>query len=158
MPVTMNREAEEVSLINREKSRIRVERSSMTAEADVEEMQTLCGELAERLAPSGSVKARVNALMGKLKLGENRVVEFLRGKARRVDSWEKDNARRVLEELREAELRRTTEQRLSWLRSTVEHLRQTDEEFHRFDVDGLERAVARLGAQDRPVGDTETTD
>lgn len=129
----------------------------MSAEADVDEMKTLVGELAERLVPAGSVKARVNALMGKLKLGENRVVEFLRGKARRVDSWEKDNARRVLEELREAELRRTTEQRLQWLRSTVEHLRQTDEEFHGFDIDGLERAAARVGALSGPVGDTKTT-
>ncbi len=130
----------------------------MSSADDVVEMKTLCGELAERLAPAGSVKARVNALMGKLKLGENRVVEFLRGKARRVDSWEKDNARRVLEDLREAELRRTTEQRLQWLRTTVEHLRATDEEFHGFDIDGLERAAARVGAFSGPVGDTETTD
>jgi hypothetical protein len=158
MPATMNREAEEVSLINREKSPSCVERSSMSAEADVDEMKTLCGELAERLVPTGSVKARVNALMGKLRLGENRVLEFLRGKARRVDSWEKDNARRVLEELREAELRRTTEQRLQWLRTTVEHLRATDEEFHGFDIDGLERAAARVGALSGPVGNPETTD
>lgn len=158
MPVTKHGKDEEVSLINGAKSPNTQEPSPMSADADVAEMKDLCGELAERLAPTGTVKARVNALMGKLKFGENRVVEFLRGKARRVDSWEKDNARRVLEELREAELRRTTEQRLQWLRSTVEHLRQTDEEFHGFDIDGLERAAARVGALSGAVGSTSTTE
>jgi hypothetical protein len=158
MPVTMNREAEEVSLINREKSRQCVERSSMTAEADVNEMQTLCGELAERLAPSGSVKARVNALMGKLKLGENRVVEFLRGKARRVDSWEKDHARRVLEDLRRAERQQRELEHLTWLEAEIGRHRASGSAFRGAHVDGLEHFLRLARGADSAVEVVEGED
>jgi hypothetical protein len=130
----------------------------MSPETDVAEMEIICGDLADRLAVGTGAKARIKAVADALGIGWNRSLELLRGKARRVDGYEKDHARRKLEELKEAELRRTTESRLAWLRSTVEHLRQTDEEFHRFDVDGLERAVSRMGALGGPVGDPETSD
>lgn len=71
---------------------------------------------------------------------------------RRVDAEEMDVARAAVEQLREAALQRQSAGHLAWFRSTVEHLRQTDEEFHSFDVAGLERALARAGASGRAMG------
>lgn len=148
----MTRKDEDVSQITAAHSPIQVESSPMSPSADVVEMSDICTELADRLADGSREKDRVGALTFHLGFGWNRALEFLRGKARRVDSWEKDHARRILEELREAELRQQAESHVNWLRSTVEHLRTTDEEFHQFDVDGLERALSRVGARGGALG------
>lgn len=115
----------------------------MSAEADVAEMKSLCGELADRLAGSDAYKDRVRTVQSKLGLSWNRAMEFLRGKARLVQSWEKDHARAVLRELREAEQRRREQDHLVWLRQQIDRARATGEEFHGPHVDGLEH-VFRL--------------
>ncbi len=123
----------------------------MSSADDVVEMKTLCGELAERLAPYGGVKARVNALMGKLRLGENRVVEFLRGKARRVESWEKDRARARLARRKDAERQRRELEHLTWLESEIARHRASGEELRGPHVDGLEHFLRLARGEDSTV-------
>jgi len=120
-------------------------------------MTSLVHEVANYLAPSTNWKERVRAAARALNLPFGRAKAHYYREARRVDAEEMDRARAKAEELREASIRRKAAEHIAWLNSTIEHLRQTDEEFHGIDVDGLERAVARLGALGGPVGNTETT-
>lgn len=137
-----------MSLINGEKSPIRVERSSMSAEADVLEMQSLCSQIADRLAESAAQKDRVRAVKSAVKkqndqgerveaFGWNRVLEFLCGKARRIDSWEKDLARETVAELKDAERRRRDLEHLEWLESEIARHRAAGEELRGPHIDGL---------------------
>lgn len=122
------------------------------------EMTALVREVADSSAPTRNWKDRVHAASRILRLPFGRTKAHYYGEARRVDAEEMDRARAAAEELREARLRKQAGEHLAWLNTTIEHLRQTDEEFHSFNVDGLERALARLGAQCGAVGDTETED
>lgn len=143
----MNGKDEEVSHISGEKSPIAPENSPMSAKADVDEMQALCTELANNMARSNALKDRITAVDGVLGGGWNRALEFLRGKALRVDSWEKDLARQKVERLREAERAKALQGHVHWLRRSVEHLRSTDEEFYSLDLDVLERLVGVAGTE-----------
>lgn len=137
-----------------ESSPSRVE-GSMSPADDVIEMQGFCTEIADLLRLPANLKDRTNELqrlMGRDLFGWNRINEFLRGKARRVDGWEKDHARRILEQQREADLSAKAVRHVAWLRSTVEHFQTAGEELDGFDVAGLERALARAGASRRAVG------
>lgn len=137
-----------------ESSPARVE-GSMSPADDVVEMQGFCTEIADLLRLPQNLKDRTNELQrlfGRQLFGWNRINEFLRGKARRVDGWEKDHARRILEQQREADLRAQADRHVDWLRSTVEHLQASGEELDGFNLAGLERALARAGASGRPVG------
>lgn len=127
----------------------------MTSEA---EMTSLVHEVANYAAPSSNWKERVRAAARVLKLPFNRAKAHYYREARRVDAEEMDRARAVAEELREARLRQKAAQHVAWLSATVEHLRQTDEEFHGVDIAGLERAIARLGSQCGPVADPASAD
>lgn len=125
----------------------------MSATADVREMQTLCEALAEKLAFSEADKDQIRAILkvfsdgkGAALITANRAFEFLRGKARRVDSWEKDIARQELRRLEEAERAAALQGHVLWLRRSAEYLRATDEERHRFDIDALEQAVRVAGS------------
>ena len=91
----------------------------MSAIADVSEMQGICTEIV-KLLPLGLQKQQVPELARKIGVTENRALEFLRAKARRVDSWEKDVARRLRDELRRAEQRRREHEHLTWLAGQVE--------------------------------------
>lgn len=130
------------------------QRSKETKLSSVAEMSSLVREVADFAAPSPNWKDRVSAAARVLKLPFGRAKAHYYGQARRVEAEEMDRARAAAEELREARLRRQAGEHLRWLNASIEHLRQTDEEFHSFDVDGLERALARLGAQCGAVGDT----
>jgi hypothetical protein len=121
----------------------------MTSEA---EMTALVHEVAGYAAPSTNWKERVHAAARALRLPFGRVKTHYYGEARRVDAGEMDRARAVAEELREAALRRKAAEHVAWLSATVEHLRQTDAEFHSVDLDGLERAIARAGASYGALG------
>jgi hypothetical protein len=114
---TVTWKAKEVSLIHREKSPELEERSSMSAAEDVLEMKSLARELADRLAGQGAAanKLRVNAVATEIGVSWNRALEFLSGKARRVDAWEKENAKRRIAELKDAERRQHENQYLDWL-------------------------------------------
>lgn len=117
-------------------------------------MSSLVHEVANYLAPSTNWKERVRAAARALKLPFGRTKAHYYREARRVDAEEMDRARAKATELREASIRRKAAEHMAWLNSTVEHLRAVDPEFHSFDVDGLERAVARLGALGGAVADT----
>ena len=72
---------------------------------DVIEMKGLANEIADRMVGEGAkLAARAGAVINAIGgITENRALEFLSGKARRVDGWEKDNARRRRAALRERE-------------------------------------------------------
>ena len=123
----------------------------MSASSDVMEMQSLCGEIADRAVGSGREKERIGAVSRQLGVGWNRALEFLRGKARRVDSWEKDNALRQLAELKDQERRRREAAHLLWLESEIGRLRETSEEFHGPHVDGLEHFLRLARGADSAV-------
>ena len=126
--------------------------------SSVAEMSALVREVADYSAPSTNWKERVHAASRVLKLPFGRAKAHYYGEARRVDAEEMDRARAAAEELREAKLRRRSAEHLQWLNATVEHLRQTDEEFHSVDLVGLERAIARLGSLDSAFADPCTTE
>lgn len=119
----------------------------MSSEADIAFMENACG----RIARSRGVHSRqeqVSAVMRALHVSANRAYEFLTGKARRVDGFEKDQARKILKQIEaEDELRENAafERRLQ---STLAHLKATDPDFYRADIAGLERALLRGGEVD----------
>lgn len=132
----------------------------MSAADDVLDMRDLCAEIAAREVGNGPAKARISAVSRSLGIGWNRALEFLNGKARRVDAWEKDNARRRLAELRERERIERENEHLRWLECEIARHRASGEELRGPLVDGLEHvlraargetgAVALQASDDRP--------
>jgi hypothetical protein len=120
--------------------------------SSVAEMQSLAHEAADLTALSSNWKDRVQAAARAVDLSFGRAKRLYFREARRVDAGEMDRARAAIEELREASLRREASAHLTWLRSTVEQVREAGEELDGFDVAGLERALARVGARHRAVG------
>lgn len=120
--------------------------------SSVAEMSALAHEAADHTALTSNWKDRVHAAARVLQLSFGRAKRLYFREARRVEAGEMDVARAAIEELREAALRRKAADHVNWLRSTVEHLRQTDEEFHQFDVDGFERALSRVGSLGGAMG------
>jgi hypothetical protein len=95
----------------------------MSAADDVIEMKGICAEIADLLRIPDNLKDRTNEIQrrfGRDLFGWNRINEFLRGKARRVDGWEKDIARRIRDELKRAERQRRDQDHLAWLAEQVE--------------------------------------
>lgn len=123
--------------------------------SSVAEISALAHQAADLTAGSSNWKDRVQAAARAFNVSFGRAKRLYFKEARRVDAEEMDVARAAVEQLREAALRRDSTHHLTWLHTTVEHLRQTDEEFHSFDVAGLERALARSGASGRAVGGAE---
>jgi len=124
----------------------------MSPEADVMEMQSLCAEIADRAGASRE-KERIDAVRRQLGVGWNRALEFLRGKARRVDSWEKDHARRNIEELR----RRAAIDHIANLNRTLAYLKTTDPDGYGAHVDAMERSLVASGLLARPLAETTNT-
>lgn len=128
----------------------------MSAEADVMEMKSLCGGIAELLTPSRSEKDRIAAVRGVFRdrhgrflISWNRTLEFLRGKARRIDSWEKDFARRQLEDLKRMEQQRRDHAHLNWL----DELIASDPRLGGRSAAELQHLLRGAGPQDGPVAD-----
>lgn len=111
----------------------------MTAASDVLEMQELCGEIADRSAATHHLKIRVAAVVEAFRnqVTDNRAYEFLRGKALRVDSWEKDVARQVRDRLRAKSRAEKHRAHLEWLESQIGRFRASGEELHGPHIDGL---------------------
>lgn len=117
------------------------ERAVYCAASDVAEMKSMCGEIVALRGNPRREKERVNLLVAALRhpdLTWNRCFEFLKGKSRRVDGWEKDLARDAVRRLREAQERQRANEHLAWLQEQIERARQGDEEFRGAHVDGLE--------------------
>jgi hypothetical protein len=126
----------------------------MSATADVMEMKSLFEQLAEALAPSGHDKEQVEAIRSEFRTeqGEylftwNRVLELLKGKARRVDGYEKDAARERIERLR----RQRAINQISNLNRTLAYLKRTDPDGYRTHIDSLERSLALAGVLGRSL-------
>lgn len=159
-------EAKEVSRKCGENSPICEERASMSAADDVLEMQGLTTEIADLLVGKGALlKERVGAVLKEINSGatepitENRALEFMKGKARRVDAWEKENAERRVAELRRREREREISRLLVNLNRTAAYLRTTDPDGHRDDVAAIERTLRLAGVLDRTLAaSTRDTD
>jgi hypothetical protein len=150
----MTRKEKDVSQNERENSPKTEERATMSAHSDVLEMQSLCEAIADRVAASGREKDRVAAIVRYLGVGWNRALEFLRGKARRVDSWEKDYARQQLAALKAAEREQRDREHIAWLGRTLSALQAApDQDFHGPSIDALQRVLSRVGAPDSTMGD-----
>jgi hypothetical protein len=144
--------------VTQRNSQLSEQRSKGAEMSSVAEMSSLVREVADFAAPSPNWKDRVNAAARVLQLPFGRAKAHYYGEARRVDAEEMDRAREAAEQLREAKLRRKAAEHLAWLNTSIEHLRSVDPEFHSLDVAGLERAVARLGAQCGAVADPSTAE
>lgn len=92
----------------------------MSALADVSEMQGICAEIVSRLSSRDLQKQQVPKLAQLIGVTENRALEFLRARARRIDSWEKDIARQIRDDLRREEQRRREHEHLTWLAQQIE--------------------------------------
>lgn len=126
----------------------------MSSAEDVIEMKSLSNELADGLVgATAKLAARAGAVMKALggDTTENRALEFLNGRARRVDAWEKEEAKRHVEELRNRERIARENEYLSWLGSELGRLRASGEEFHGPHIDALERVLRSARGDDRPV-------
>lgn len=105
-------------------------------------------------APTSNWKDRVLAAARVLNLPFARAKAFYYREPRRVTAEEMDHARRAIRDLRAQRRERKTAEHLAWLNSTLASLRaSSDPDFHSDDISRLERALARVGALDRPVGD-----
>lgn len=131
----------------------------MSASSDVLEMQGILSEIADFLTASKREKDRISAIhygvrkpSGEAAFGWNRILEFLRARAKRVDSWEKDIARQKRDALRLAEQQRRELEHLSWLASEVGRLRESGEDFHVEHLNALEHVLRSAG---REVGSVE---
>lgn len=110
----------------------------MSSADDVLEMQTLSAELADRLAGRGAAaKVRIGAVANAIGVGGNRALEFIKGKARRVDAWEKEHAKRRLSELRQRERIERETEHLRWLECEIARHRASGEELRGQHIDGL---------------------
>lgn len=122
----------------------------MSATADVTEMQGLCEEIV-RLGSRDLQKQQVPWLAELIGVTENRALEFLRAKARRVDSWEKDKARQLRDELKAAERRQRDHEHFIWLKGQISGMGGRS-------VDALEHLLRSVGYSDSPLEVPPSTD
>lgn len=132
----------------------------MSAADDVAEMQTLAGFIADKLGASTKNKDRTKALYDALNpnahrdelVSWNRCFEFLTGRARLVQSWEKDLAREKRKAIETADRERRQREHIEWLRFVHEQAAQDGADMDRADLAALERVLSRVGALDSAVG------
>lgn len=132
----------------------------MSAADDVVEMQSLVGFIADKLTASNKDKDRTKAIYAALNpdahrdelITWNRCYEFLKGRARLVQSWEKDLARTKREAIENAERQRRATEHVAWLRSIHQGAAASGADMDRSDLAAVERVLSRLGALDSAVG------
>ena len=143
-----------------EHSKNQRENSPMSAAYVVAEMQTLAGFIADKLAASTKNKDRTKALYDALNpnarrdelVSWNRCFEFLTGRARLVQSWEKDLAREKRRAIEATERDRRNREHIEWLRFIHEQAAQDGADMASADFAALERVLSRVGALDSAVG------
>lgn len=118
----------------------------MSPEADVAFMEDACVRIAETRAMGASVKQKIGAIVRALRVSENRAYEFYKGKARRIDGFEKDRAREVLNEIEAENARRKEAEHIEWLRSTYEQMAEEGEGVGGREAIQLEHLLRKLGA------------
>jgi hypothetical protein len=133
----------------------------MSSADDVIEMKGLANEIADRVVGAGAkLAARAGAVISAIggNITENRALEFLSGRARRIDGWEKDNARRRLAALRERARIERENEHLAWLECEVARQRATGSGFHGPHVDGLEHFLRLARGGDSALAVPETSE
>ena len=136
----------------------------MSAADDVLEMKALTNELADMLVGVGArMKVRIGAVVKAVSAGaqeeitDNRAKEFLKGEALRVDSWEKDNARRQRAELKRREQEAREHAHLLWLEAEIARHRASGQGFRGPHVDGLEHLLRLARADHSAVASADGT-
>lgn len=130
----------------------------MSSADDVFEMRSITNELADALVGArAKLAARAGAVMDAIggEVTDNRALEFLKGKARRVDAWEKENAKRQLAKVREQARVRREREHLQWLTAEIGRHRANGTEFHGVYSDALEH-LARVVRGDAGAVETPT--
>jgi hypothetical protein len=115
------------------------------------EMTSMVQEAADA-ARTSNWKDRVQAAARILGLPFSRAKAHYYGEYRRVTAEEMDLARQRIQQHREDKLHETHQQHLAWLYDTISQLHEAGEDVAGFEVDRLERAIARLGADHRALG------
>lgn len=149
----------DLTIVSREMSRIGTGANIMlSAEGDVMEMQGLCVDLAALLTSSHNQKDKVAAVRGLFRdskgrflISWNRTLEFLQGRAHRVDSWEKDFARRELAELERLARERREHEHFNWL----DELIASDPKLARRSAAELKHLLRGEGREGRAVAQAE---
>ena len=119
--------------------------------SSVVEMTSMVHEAANA-ASTANWKDRVHAAARILGLPFARAKAFYYREDRRVTAEEMDLARIRLQQHREDRLHRSHQDHLAWLHQTLSRLHEAGEDVAGFEVDRLERAIARLGADHRALG------
>jgi hypothetical protein len=134
----------------------------MSAADDVIKMKTLSNELADRLVGIGAqVQTRIGAVLkainaeAKEPISGNRAYEFLKGRARMVHAWEKENAARQLRELKEREQTAREHAHFAWLESEIARHRASGQGFRGPHVDGLEHLLRLARSADSAVASAD---
>lgn len=132
----------------------------MNAADDVREMESITNQIADRLVGIGAqLQVRVSAVTRLFNAGTavfsgNRVFEFLKGRAKRVDAWERDYAARQLHDLKERERAERDAAHFAWLEGEIARHRVSGTEHRGAHVVALEhllrvaRAEAGVPAED----------
>jgi len=126
--------------------------------ADVAEMKALCAEIALREAASPHDKDRIAAIQNAIGVGWNRALELLIGRARRIDSWEKDLARDRVAELKRAEQQRRVAGHVDFLNRQLAYLKASDPDLYGPHIDRVERGLAAAGVLDCPLAEADDSD
>lgn len=134
----------------------------MSAADDVAEMQSLAEFIAGKLAQSKKDKDRTKAVYDAFNTDPhrnelvtwNRCFEFLKGKARIVQSWEKDLARAKREAIEAADRQRRTREHIEWLHFVHQQATESGADVDRAEIAALERVLSRVGALDSAVGNS----
>ncbi len=130
----------------------------MSPEADVLEMKSLFEQLAELLLPRGTDTACAHAIYNEFKtdgengkplFSRNRAYELLKGLARRVDGFEKDNAKQRVAALRKKEDAHALEQSQANYRLLEARIASLEALYERIDPEHVGEQVAAFRSQAR---------
>lgn len=138
-------------------SQISRENSEMSSEADISFMENACVRIA-RAKGVHSRQEQVSAMMRALQVSANRAYEFLTGKARRVDGFEKDRAREIIARIEAEDAQARHADHLQWLKAEIERHRATGQGIRGPHVDGLEHFLRMAGGDNSALArlDEET--
>jgi len=133
----------------------------MSPEADVLEMKSVFEQLAELLLPRGTDTACAHAIFtefksdginGKPLFTRNRAYELLKGLARRVDGFEKDNAKQRLAKLKKVEAANALAESQANYRLLETRIAALEALYGRIDPEHVGEQVAAFRSQARGQG------
>lgn len=137
----------------------------MSAADDVAEMQSLAEFIADKLSISKKDKDRTQAIYDAFNPEKhrnelvtwNRCFEFLKGKVRLVQSWEKDLARAKRDAIKADERQRRNREHVEWLQFIHQQATADGADMDRAELAALERVLARVGVLPGALGNSEET-